>query len=77
MVAKLYIPKYVSKNMKLSERLKIFIMKRRAKRAVHKMEQAIERGNHDKACQYEDLMYQTDDALTDFIKALSIKYVSS
>ena len=61
--------------MKLMERLKLFILKRRAERAMIKMDRAINKGNHSQACRYEDLMYQTDEELFNFISALSMKYV--
>lgn len=75
MDVKLYIPTFVLQRMKFSERLKLFILKRRAKRAIVKMDKAIKKGNQKLACTYEDVMYQTDDALSDFVNSLMIKYV--
>lgn len=63
------LPKYVYKRLSLMEKWKLFMCKRRAKRAMKNMDVHIKR-----AYSYENLMYKTDDELIDYIHMLSVKY---
>jgi len=63
------LPKYIYKRLSLTEKWKLFMCKRRAKRAMKNMDVHIKR-----AYSYENLMYKTDDELIDYIHMLSVKY---
>lgn len=64
------IPGYVSTKMSLVEKMKLFILRRRAAQAMKRMDYYIKKSHT-----YEDALYKSDDALVDFIQKLSIKYV--
>jgi len=63
------LPKYVYKRLSLMEKWKLFVCKRKAKRAIKYMDTHLKR-----AYTYEDLVYKTDDELIDYIHMLSVKY---
>jgi flagellum-specific peptidoglycan hydrolase FlgJ len=64
------IPGYVSTKMSLYEKIRLFLLRRRAAQAMKRMDYYIKKSHA-----YQDAMYATDDALVDFIQKLSIKYV--
>ena len=63
------LPKYIYKRLSLAEKWKLFMCKRRAKRAMKNMDLHIKRAHA-----YENLMYKTDDELIEYIQTLSLKH---
>jgi len=61
---------YVILKMGVRERLRLFILKIRANRAMKKMDYYIQKSHH-----YEDEMYRADNELVEFVHEMSVKYV--
>ena len=70
------LPKYIQEKLTLKESLKFWILKRKVRTSIKKMDYHIKMGDEQKqkACKYEDLLYKSDDALVGFIHEMSMKY---
>lgn len=70
------LPKYIQEKLTWKESLKFWILQRRVRNSMKKMDQHIKKGDKQKqkACKYEDLLYKSDDALVNFIHDMSMKY---
>ena len=70
------LPKYIREKLTWKERLELWILQRRVRTSMKKMDHHIKIGDEQKqkACKYEDVLYKSDDALMYFIHEMSIKY---
>ena len=70
------LPKYIQEKLTWKETLKFWILQRRVRTSLKKMDYHILKGDEhkQKACKYEDLLYKSDDALVNFIHDMSMKY---
>lgn len=69
------ISRYVLNKMTLFEKIKLCWLQRCYVRSARKMDDALKRGDRDKAYKHEDKMYLADDKLETFTNAMSKKYV--
>ena len=69
------ISKYVLNKMTLFEKIKLFWLRTCYVRIVRKMDDALKRGEKERAYRYEDRMYAIDDKLETFTESMSKKYV--
>lgn len=69
------ISKYVLNKMTLFEKIKLFWLRKCYVRIVRKMDDALKRGEKERAYRYEDRMYAIDDKLETFTESMSEKYV--
>ena len=70
------LPKYIQEKLTWKESLKFWLLQRRVKTSMKKMDHCIKMGDEQKqkAYKYEDLLYKSDDALVNFIHNMSMKY---
>ena len=70
------LPKYIQEKLTWKESIKFWLLQRRVRTSLKKMDYHILKGDEQKqkACKYEDLLYKSDDALVNFIHDMSMKY---
>ena len=70
------LPKYIRDKLTWKERLELWILRRKVRTSMKRMDHHIKIGDEQKqkACKYEDVLYKSDDALVHFIHEMSIKY---
>jgi hypothetical protein len=69
------ISRYVLNKMTLFEKIKFCWLQRCYVRSARKMDDAIKRGDRERAYRYEDKIYIADEKLETFADAMSKKYV--
>jgi hypothetical protein len=70
------LPKYIQEKLTWKESFQFWLLQRRVRTSMKKMDHHIKMGDEQKqkACKYEDLLYKSDDALVGFIHKMSMKY---
>jgi len=70
------LPKYIRDKLTWKERLELWLLRRKVRTSMKKMDHHIKISDEQKqkACKYEDVLYKSDDALVYFIHEMSIKY---
>jgi hypothetical protein len=65
---------HVLRKMNISQKFKLWCLRRRYVQTLKKMDKAILTGKKEKAYMYEDKMYQCDEKLESFLQHMNLKY---
>lgn len=72
---RMHLSGHVYRRMRWFEKLRLYVFRKRYTKALGKLNRAISDKDIRRACKYEELMYECDNRVEDYIHEMSMKYV--
>lgn len=71
----MHLSGHVYRRMRWFEKLRMYVFRKRYTKALGKLNRAISDKDIQRACKYEELMYECDNRVEDYIHEMTMKYV--